>query len=98
MRDQKEKSSGAFTLSAGHYEFPFRLRLPVNNSCQPPPSGLSMQNFHISHNAVTTVSRPMGHVKQTLPPSLGGIEDAFIRYCPEVLFWWMWVVCFMVGD
>jgi hypothetical protein len=79
IRDQKQSSSGAFTLQAGHYEFPFRLRLPVNNSCRPPPSSLSMQNFHISHSALTTVSHPQSHVKQTLPPSLGGIEDAYIR-------------------
>jgi len=41
-----------------------------------------MQNYHIAHNSLTTVSHPLGHVKQTLPPSLGGIEDAYIRSTP----------------
>lgn len=41
---------------------------------------MSMQNYHFSNNALAAVSYPLTHVKQTLPPSLGGIEDAIIRY------------------
>ena|SRR5271170_959396 len=83
LRDTKasnSSSSSHFTLQAGSYTFPFRLRIPVNNSCQPPPSVMSMQNYHFTNNSIATVSHPLGHVKQTLPPSLGGIEDAYIRY------------------
>ena len=73
-------SSSHFTLQAGSYKFPFRLRLPINNSCQPPPSAMSMQHYHISNGGgISTVAHPTTHVKQTLPPSLGGIEDAWIR-------------------
>jgi hypothetical protein len=81
LRETKASSSSShFTLQAGSYTFPFRLRLPVNNACQPPPGPMSMQNYHFTNNAVTTVSYPLGHVKQTLPPSLGGVEDAWIRF------------------
>jgi hypothetical protein len=73
-------SSSHFTLQAGSYSFPFRLRIPVNNNCQPPPSMMSMQNYHFTSNSIATVSHPLGHVTQTLPPSLVGIEDAWIRY------------------
>jgi hypothetical protein len=84
LRETKATSSSThFTLQAGSYTFPFRLRLPVNNACQPPPGVMSMQNYHFTNNSLTTVSRPAGHVKQTLPPSLGGIEDALIRYPPQ---------------
>ena len=88
LRDTKasnSSSSSHFTLQAGSYSFPFQLRLPINNSCQPPPSALSMQNYHLTHNSVTTVTHPLGHVKQTLPPSLGGIEDGYIRSRPLLL-------------
>src|SRR5579871_439791 len=77
-------SSSHFTLQAGSYTFPFRLRLPINNACQPPPSMMSRQNYHLTNNSITTVSHPQGHVKQTLPPSLGGIDDAYIRYFVKV--------------
>jgi len=77
-------SSSHFTLQAGSYTFPFRLRLPVNNSCQPPPGAMSRQNFHFTNNAIATVTHPENHVKQTLPPSLGGINDAYIRYFVKV--------------
>src|SRR5437762_12995002 len=73
-------SSSHFTLLARSYSFSFRLRLPVNSCCQPPPSVMSMQNFHFTNNSIATVSHPLGHVKQTLPPTLVGIDDAWIRY------------------
>ena len=41
---------------------------------------MSMQNYHFTSNSIATVSHPLGHVKQTLPPSLVGIDDAWIRY------------------
>ena len=72
-------SAGHFTLQAGSHTFPFRLRLPVNNACQPPPNAMSMQNFAFTQNSITTVSVPLEHVKQTLPPSLSGIDNAWIR-------------------
>jgi hypothetical protein len=80
---ENTSSSSHFTLQAGSYTFPFRIRLPVNNACQPPPGVMSIQNYHFANNSLTTVSQPLGHVKQTLPPSLGGIEDAYIRYSPS---------------
>jgi hypothetical protein len=45
---------------------------------------MSRQNFHFTSNSITTITQPEGHVKQTLPPSLGGIDDAYIRYFVKV--------------
>jgi hypothetical protein len=41
---------------------------------------MSLQNYQFTSNSIAQVSHPTTHVKQTLPPSLGGIEDAYIRY------------------
>ena len=82
LRETKASSSSSshFTLQAGSHSFPFKLRLPINNSCQPPPRAMSMQNYQFTNNSLTTVWHPITHVKQTLPPSLGGIDNAYIRY------------------
>ncbi|KAL9576834.1 MAG: hypothetical protein Q9212_006778 [Teloschistes hypoglaucus] len=66
-----------YTLPPGQHEFPFRFKLPFNNSCADRQStfvsiaGLQMQ-------APGNTDR---HVRQTLPPSLHRFEDqAVIRY------------------
>lgn len=74
--------SQAYTIPAGRHIYPFRFKIPFNNSCMNPLAygagyasmGLtSMQHLHYRH------------VKAALPPSLTGFPDmAEIRYYVKV--------------
>lgn len=73
---------GSYTLRAGTHEYPFRFKIPFNNSCADPaaqqvpgaPFGLrGLQQLQYRH------------VKRTLPPSLTGFPgEAEIRYYVKV--------------
>ncbi|RAL64113.1 hypothetical protein DID88_003301 [Monilinia fructigena] len=76
----------SYTLRAGQHEYPFRIKLPINNSCDDPVSqqmgpssgfgGLGIQAMH---------QMQYRHVKKTLPPSLTGFPgEAEIRYYVKV--------------
>ncbi|KAI9735418.1 MAG: hypothetical protein M1818_006424 [Claussenomyces sp. TS43310] len=72
----------SYTLRAGQHTYPFRFKLPFNNSCATQQShgvGLGGLLFDLSQQ---TQDR---HVTKTLPPSLTGFPDeAEIRYFVKV--------------
>ncbi|ESZ94463.1 hypothetical protein SBOR_5181 [Sclerotinia borealis F-4128] len=76
----------SYTLRAGQHEYPFRIKLPINNGCHDPASqrigpgggfgGLGIQGMQ---------QMQYRHVKRTLPPSLTGFPgEAEIRYYVKV--------------
>lgn len=76
----------SYTLRAGQHEYPFRIKLPINNGCHDPASqqmgpgsgfgGLGIQGMQ---------QLQYRHVKRTLPPSLTGFPgEAEIRYYVKV--------------
>jgi hypothetical protein len=73
---------GSYTLRAGSHEYPFRFKLPFNNSCvdpgaqQVPGAGFGLRGLQ---------QLQYRHVKRTLPPSLTGFPgEAEIRYYVKV--------------
>ncbi|KAK3071891.1 hypothetical protein LTR53_007809 [Teratosphaeriaceae sp. CCFEE 6253] len=72
-------SKAAYTIPAGQHEYPFRFKIPFNNSCaddRSPLAGMSM-----SGNGLEFAKPPVRHIKKTLPPTLSGFPgEAEIRY------------------
>nr|POE59208.1 hypothetical protein CFP56_24477 [Quercus suber] len=70
-----------YTLPAGQHEYPFRFKIPFNNSCHtdrnPVPTVVGIGSF-----SGLEVARPATqHVKKTLPPTMSGFPgEAEIRY------------------
>jgi hypothetical protein len=89
IQDQAISNSG-FTLKAGQYEYPFRLRIPINVSCTKGIAGqgslLQTINFDTSTGMVDVAKPARNHTKGTLPPSLSGVagDIALIRYFLKV--------------
>jgi hypothetical protein len=89
-------SKDGFTLKAGQYEYPFKIRIPINSACTEEvkpstgvagslgiPGGLLQRvSFDANHGTVDFAKESKVHVKGTLPPSLSGIADdaAWIKY------------------
>jgi hypothetical protein len=89
-------SNAGFTLKAGQYEYPFKIRIPINSACtegvKPStgiagglgiPGGLFQRvSFDVNHGTVDFAKDSKIHVKGTLPPSLSGISEdaAWIKY------------------
>lgn len=82
----KSNIGSSYTLRAGQHEYPFRMKLPLNNGCQDP---------HLQQMGPGTGFGGLGlgglqqmqyrHVKKTLPPSLTGFPgEAEIRYYVKV--------------
>ncbi|KAI9731530.1 MAG: hypothetical protein M1834_004650 [Cirrosporium novae-zelandiae] len=67
---QQVGSSDNYTLSPGHYEYPFKFKIPFNNDCE--------KNSHGLQGLIPTL-----HVHKTLPPSLD-YGNAGIRYYVKV--------------
>lgn len=77
---------GSYTLRAGQHEYPFRFKIPFNNSCA---NQNQMQNLGISFGGIRLMDLPQQlqyrHVQKTLPPSLSGFPgEAEIRYYVKV--------------
>jgi hypothetical protein len=75
-------SGYAYTLRAGQHEYPFRIKIPFNNSCGDPQAlqiGPGNGFGGLGLNGLQQMS--YRHVKKTLPPSLTGFPgEAEIRY------------------
>lgn len=92
IRESTTSTSG-FTLKAGQYEYPFKIRMPINSACTEGvrpnaiAGGLFQRvSFDVSHGTVDFAKDSKVHVKGTLPPSLSGIAEdaAWIRYFLKV--------------
>lgn len=72
-----------FTLPPGQHEYPFKFKLPFNNSCYNNRSPLPQVSMT---GAGLEFARPASHhVKKTLPPTLSGFPgEAEIRYFIKV--------------
>lgn len=80
-------SSSGFTLKAGLYEYPFRIRIPINSNCgNDPKVGGLLNRLSFEKGLIEYAKDASRHVRGTLPPSLSGIPDdeAWIRYFLKV--------------
>lgn len=80
-------SSSGFTLKAGLYEYPFKIRIPINSNCENDPSvGGLLNRLSFDKGSIEYAKDASRHVRGTLPPSLSGIPDdeAWIRYFLKV--------------
>jgi hypothetical protein len=72
-----------YTLRAGQHEYPFRFKIPFNNSCSEPDSQLLGTGAGFGLGGLQQMQ--YRHVKRTLPPSLTGFPgEAEIRYFVKV--------------
>lgn len=72
-------AKAAFTLAPGQHEYPFKFKLPFNNSCASDKSQMPVMSF--SGTGLEIAKPPPRHVKRTLPPTLSGFPgEAEIRY------------------
>lgn len=70
---------GSYTLPPGTHEYPFKLKIPFNNSCMNDKS--QMPTVSRSGGGLEMTKPPSRHVKKTLPPTLSGFPgEAEIRY------------------
>jgi hypothetical protein len=74
-----------FTLGAGKHEYPFRFKIPFNNSCMNHDDLLGLAGGFSGMGLTAMQHMNYKHVKRTLPPSLTGFPDmAEIRYYVKV--------------
>ncbi|KAK5156450.1 hypothetical protein LTR04_005626 [Oleoguttula sp. CCFEE 6159] len=74
---------GSYTLLPGQHEWPFKFKLPFNNTC----SATNSLNTNVSFAGLRleVAKQPERHVKNTLPPTLTGFPgEAEIRYYVKV--------------
>ncbi|KAK0363031.1 hypothetical protein LTR02_012714 [Friedmanniomyces endolithicus] len=85
-------SKAAYTIPAGEHEYPFRFKIPFNNSCASDRSQVAA-GISISGSGLELTKPPSHHVKKTLPPTLSGFPgEAEIRYYVKATVqrnsWW----------
>ena len=72
-------STSQYTLLAGQYVYPFKFKLPFNNSCRTNTSLL--KDLKVGQLNVQFAPDTNQHVKKTLPPTLSGFPgEAEIKY------------------
>ncbi|KAI7675073.1 hypothetical protein KC322_g15541, partial [Hortaea werneckii] len=72
-------SKATYTLPPGNHEYPFKFKIPFNNSCANDKS--QMPTISMSGTGFEMAKPPSRHVKKTLPPTLSGFPgEAEIRY------------------
>ncbi|KAG8533763.1 uncharacterized protein KY384_001504 [Bacidia gigantensis] len=70
-------SKNQYTLPPGQYSYPFKFKIPFNNDCINNNSVLA----NLSSMRIDMYQGSNGHVKKTLPPTLGGMPgEAEIQY------------------
>ncbi|TGO19115.1 hypothetical protein BTUL_0006g01520 [Botrytis tulipae] len=76
----------SYTLRAGQHEYPFRIKLPINNGCHDPASQQMGPGSGFGGLGIQGIQQMQyTHVKRTLPPSLTGFPgEAEIRYYVKV--------------
>ncbi|KAK5678646.1 hypothetical protein LTS10_009090 [Elasticomyces elasticus] len=73
-------SKASYTLPPGQHEYPFRFKMPFNNSCSNDRSQLA-GGISITGSGLEVRQPPQRHVHKTLPPTLSGFPgEAEIRY------------------
>ncbi|KAK3629244.1 hypothetical protein LTR56_018131 [Elasticomyces elasticus] len=73
-------SKASYTLPPGQHEYPFRFKVPFNNSCSNDRSQLA-GGISITGSGLEVRQPPQRHVHKTLPPTLSGFPgEAEIRY------------------
>ncbi|KAI6891002.1 hypothetical protein KC318_g14160, partial [Hortaea werneckii] len=63
-------SKATYTLPPGNHEYPFKFKIPFNNSCANDKS--QMPTISMSGTGFEMAKPPSRHVKKTLPPTLSG--------------------------
>lgn len=72
-------AKATYTLPPGQHEYPFKFKLPFNNSCRGDRS--TMPTVSMTNSGFEMAKPPSQHVKKTLPPTLSGFPgEAEIRY------------------
>ncbi|KAI7310071.1 hypothetical protein KC315_g12725 [Hortaea werneckii] len=72
-------SKATYTLPPGNHEYPFKFKIPFNNSCANDKS--QMPTISMSGTGFEMAKPPSRHVKKTLPPTISGFPgEAEIRY------------------
>ncbi|MCJ1428991.1 hypothetical protein MMC29_006904 [Sticta canariensis] len=75
--------NSSYTLPAGQYEYPFRIKIPFNNDCH--NNSLFANSNNVAGLLGEIAKATSRHVKTTLPPSLSGLPgQAEIRYFVKV--------------
>jgi hypothetical protein len=74
-------SGSSYTLRAGQHEYPFRFKIPFNNTC----NENKLQPVGFGALKLMELPNQYRHVHRTLPPSLSGLpNEAEIRYYVKV--------------
>jgi hypothetical protein len=76
-----------YTLKAGQHEYPFKLKIPLDNGCSHLPSQQKRPNYDPGTfwEKEGRPQLPYRHVKRVLPPSLAGFGiEAEVRYYIKV--------------
>lgn len=90
IRENTSASHTGYTLKASQYEYPFRIRIPINSNCTEVQAtsagGGLLQKISFEKGNIDFAKKPTRHVVGTLPPSLSGIPGdlAWIRYFLKV--------------
>lgn len=87
IRENTSASNSGYTLRPGQYEYPFRIRIPINTTCDEDPNqGGLLHKLSFEKGALDYAKNPTRHIKGTFPPSLSGIpgDEAWIRYYLKV--------------
>jgi hypothetical protein len=84
VRENTSTNNSGYTLKPGQYEYPFRIRIPINAVCSEGQGmgGNILQRLSFDKGTVDYAKGAQKHHHGTLPPSLSGIpnDEAWIRY------------------
>ncbi|TGZ77662.1 hypothetical protein EX30DRAFT_356280 [Ascodesmis nigricans] len=84
----RENAEKGFTLKPGEYEYPFRIRIPINSSCTSGAGvgGGLLGKLTFENGNLDFAKEAENHIKGTLPPSLSCVpgDIATIRYFLKV--------------
>ncbi|CAZ80023.1 unnamed protein product [Tuber melanosporum] len=88
IRENTSATNSGYTLKPGQYEYPFKLRIPVNSQCTEGQGvgGNILQRLSFDKGTADIARDARRHHPGTLPPSLSGIpgDEALIRYFLKV--------------
>jgi len=87
IRENTSATNSGYTLKPGQYEYPFKVRIPINSLCiEGQGSGNLLQRLSFDKGTVDYAKDARRHLPGTLPPSLSGIpnDEAWVRYFLKV--------------
>ncbi|RPA97514.1 hypothetical protein L873DRAFT_1918534 [Choiromyces venosus 120613-1] len=88
IRVNTSATNSGYTLKPGQYEYPFKIRIPINSLCTEGQGigGNLLQRLSFDKGTVDYARDATQHLPGTLPPSLSGVpnDEAWIRYFLKV--------------